>query len=97
MSGNPIEQVGADHPDSTSRRIAPPLRTPGSLVGRCDYPNRLQTFSYLSWHLLRSLFMSQESLDQEIAEMHRQIVGLKAEAARADSDGKDAAPSGRCR
>jgi hypothetical protein len=52
-------------------------------------------FFYLSWHLLRSLFMSQEALEQEIAEMRRQIAELKAEAARADSEGKDAARSGR--
>jgi len=44
----------------------------------------------LSWHLLRSLFMSQEALEQEIAEMRRQIVELKAEAARANSEDKDA-------
>jgi cell division protein FtsB len=43
----------------------------------------------LSWHLLRSLFMSQEALEQEIAEMRRQIAELKAEAAQADSEDKD--------
>ena len=43
----------------------------------------------LSWHLLRSLFMSQEALEQEIAEMRRQIAELKAEAARADSEDND--------
>ena len=43
----------------------------------------------LSWHLLRSLFMSQEALEQENAEMRRQIAELKAEAARADSENKD--------
>ena len=52
-------------------------------------------FFYLSWHLLRSLFMSQEALEQEIAEMRRQIAGLKAEAAQADKEDKDAARSGR--
>jgi hypothetical protein len=52
-------------------------------------------FFYSSWHLLRSLFMSQEALEQEIVEMRRQIAELKAEAARADSEGKDAARSGR--
>src|SRR6516225_11704824 len=30
-------------------------------------------FFYLSWHLLRSLFMSQEALEREIAEMRQQI------------------------
>jgi len=39
-------------------------------------------FFYLSWHLLRSLFMSQEALEREIADMRRQIDQLKAEAAR---------------
>jgi hypothetical protein len=43
----------------------------------------------LSWDLLRSLFMSQEALEQEIAEMRRQIAELKAEAARADSEDKN--------
>jgi hypothetical protein len=43
----------------------------------------------LSWHLLRSLFKSQEALEQENAEMRRQIAELKAEAARADSENKD--------
>ena len=59
---------------------------------------RLQSiadFFYLSWHLLRSLFMSQEALEQEIAEMRRQIAELKAEAAQADNEEKDAARSGR--
>ena len=45
-------------------------------------------FFYLSWHLLRSLFMSQEALERGIAEM-RQIAELKAEAARADGEDKD--------
>src|SRR5215471_3714784 len=52
---------------------------------------RLQSiadFFYLSWHLLRSLFMSQEALEQEIAEMRRQIAELKAEAAQADNEEK---------
>jgi hypothetical protein len=40
-------------------------------------------FFYLSWHLLRSLFMSQEALEQEIAKMHRQIAELRAEGAQA--------------
>jgi hypothetical protein len=52
-------------------------------------------FFNLSWHLLRSLFMSQEALEQEIAEMRRQIAELKAEAAQAANADKDAAPSGR--
>jgi hypothetical protein len=39
--------------------------------------------------------MSQEALEQEIAEMRRQIAGLKAEAAQADKEDKDAARSGR--
>jgi hypothetical protein len=46
-------------------------------------------FFYLSWHLLRSLFMSQEALEQESAEMRRQIAELKAQAARTDSEDKD--------
>ena len=46
-------------------------------------------FFYLSWHLLRSLFMSQEAVEREIAEMRRQIAELKAEAARADGEDKD--------
>ena len=49
-------------------------------------------FFYLSWHLLRSLFMSQEALEQEIAEMRRQIDELKAEAVR-DGEDKDTARS----
>jgi hypothetical protein len=49
---------------------------------------------YVSWHLLRLLFLSQEALEQEIVEMRRRIAELKAEAAR-DSDGQDAARSGR--
>jgi hypothetical protein len=52
-------------------------------------------FFYFSWHLLRSLFMSQEALEQEIAEMRRQIAELKAEAAQADNEDQDAA--GSCR
>src|SRR5438552_3973022 len=39
-------------------------------------------FFYLSWQLLRSLFMSQEALEPEIADMRLQIAELKAEAAR---------------
>jgi hypothetical protein len=50
-------------------------------------------FFYLSWHLLRSLFMSQEALEKEIAEMRRQIAELKAEAERADREDKDAGQS----
>ena len=50
-------------------------------------------FFYLSWHLLRSLFMSQEALEREIAEMRQQIAELKAEAARADGEDKDAGRS----
>jgi hypothetical protein len=50
-------------------------------------------FFYLSWHLLRSLFMSQEALEREIAEMRRQIAELKAEAARADGEDKEAGRS----
>jgi hypothetical protein len=51
-------------------------------------------FFYLSWHLLRSLIMSQEALEKEIAEMCRQIAELKAEAA-ADIEDDSAARSGR--
>jgi hypothetical protein len=47
----------------------------------------------LSWHLLRSLFMSQEAVEQEIVEMRRQIAELKAEAAHTDSKDKDTARS----
>ena len=47
-------------------------------------------FFYLSWHLLRSLFMSQEALEREIAEMRQQIAELKADAARANAKNKDA-------
>ena len=43
-------------------------------------------FFYLSWHLLRSLFMSQEALERELAEMRQQIAELRAEAERADED-----------
>ena len=50
-------------------------------------------FFHLSWHLLRSLFMSQEALEREIAEMRRQIAELKAEAARADGEDNDAGRS----
>ena len=50
-------------------------------------------FFHLSWHLLRSLFMSQEALEREIAEMRQQIAELKAEAARADGEDKDAGRS----
>ena len=49
----------------------------------------------LSWHLLGSLFMSQEALEREIAEMRRQIAELKAEAAQADNEDKHAPRSGR--
>src|SRR5499425_1242026 len=52
-------------------------------------------FFSLSWHLLRSLFMSQEALEQEIAEMRRQIAELKADAAQADNEDDSAARSGR--
>ena len=51
-------------------------------------------FFSLSWHLLRSLFMSQEALEREIAEMRRQIAELTADAAQADKEDKDAARSG---
>jgi hypothetical protein len=47
---------------------------------------------YLSWHLLCSLFMSQEALKREIAEMRRQIADLKAEATRADGEDKGGEP-----
>ena len=46
-------------------------------------------FFDLSWHLFRSLFMSQEALEREIAEMRQQIAELKAEAARANGEDKD--------
>lgn len=38
---------------------------------------------------IRALFMSQGALEQEIAEMRRQIAELKAEAARAESEEKN--------
>ena len=50
-------------------------------------------FFYLSWHLLSSLLMSQEALEREIAQMRQQIAELKAEAARADGEDKDAGRS----
>ena len=50
-------------------------------------------FFDLGWHLLRSLFMSQEALEREIAEMRQQIAELKAEAERADSEDKEAGQS----
>jgi cell division protein FtsB len=50
-------------------------------------------FFYLGWHLLRSLFISQEALQREIAEMRRQIAELKAEAAPANGEDKDAGRS----
>jgi hypothetical protein len=50
-------------------------------------------FFYLSWHLLRSLFMSQEALEREIMQMRQQIAELKAEAARANGEEKDATRS----
>jgi cell division protein FtsB len=46
-------------------------------------------FFYLGWHLFRSLFMSQEALEREIAEKCRQIDELKAEAAQTDGEDKD--------
>ena len=48
----------------------------------------------LSWHLVRVLFMSQEALERENAEMRRQIAELKAEAARTDGENKDATRPG---
>src|SRR5215831_19215862 len=48
-------------------------------------------FFYLSWHLLRSLFMSQEALEKENAEMRRQIAELKAEAAQPTNEDDSAA------
>ena len=50
-------------------------------------------FFCLGWHLLRSLFMSQEALEREIAEMRQQIAELKAQAERADSEDKEAGRS----
>ena len=50
-------------------------------------------FFSLSWHLLRSLFMSQDAVEREIAEMRRQIAELKAEGTRADGEDKDAGRS----
>ena len=50
-------------------------------------------FFSLSWHLLRSLFMSQEAVEREIVEMRRRIAELKAEAARADGEDKDSGRS----
>src|SRR5215470_18609852 len=52
-------------------------------------------FFYWSWHLLRSLFMSQEALEKENAEMRRQIAELKAEGAQDDNEDDSAARSGR--
>ena len=52
-------------------------------------------FFYLSWHLLRSLFMSQEALEKENAEMRRQIAEFEAKAAQADNEDDSAARSGR--
>jgi hypothetical protein len=49
-------------------------------------------FFYLSWHLLRSLFMSQEALEREIIDA-RQIAELKAEAARTNGEEKAATRS----
>ena len=53
----------------------------------------IANFFSLSWHLLRSLFMSQEAVEREIVEMRRQIAELKAEAALADGEDKDAGRS----
>ena len=50
-------------------------------------------FFYLSWHLLRSLLMSQEALEREIAKMRQQIAEVKAEAERANSENKEAGQS----
>ena len=44
---------------------------------------------YLSWHLIRPLFKSREFLEQEIAEMRRQIAALQAEDAQAKIEDDD--------
>src|SRR5262249_43501281 len=69
-----------DHSNPGSRRLASSLRTPGG-IAICLFQS-MADFFYLSWHLLRSLFMSQEALEREIAEMRRQIAELKADAHR---------------
>jgi len=46
-------------------------------------------FFYLSWHLIRSLFKSRESLERENAEMRRQIAALKAEIEQAEINDED--------
>ena len=48
-------------------------------------------FFYLSWHLIRSLFKSRESLERENAEMRRQIAALKAEIEQAEINDEDEA------
>jgi hypothetical protein len=48
-------------------------------------------FFYLSWHLIRSLFKSRESLERENAEMRRQIAALKAEIEQAEIEDEDQA------
>jgi phosphate uptake regulator len=46
-------------------------------------------FFYLSWHMIRSLFKSRESLARENAEMRRQIAALKAEIEQAEINDQD--------
>src|SRR5215470_16075550 len=55
----------------------------------------ISDFFYLRWHLLRSLFISQEALEKENAEMRRQIAELKAKGAQDDNEDDSAARSGR--
>ena len=66
----------------------------GTNAGPHSYASiSIADFFYLSWHLLRSLFISQEALEREIVEMRQQIAELKAEAARAHGEDKGAGRS----
>jgi hypothetical protein len=58
-----------DHSNPGSRRTAPSVRAPGRMRWAIHLIQSIADFFYLSWHLLRSLFMSQEALQREIAEM----------------------------
>ena len=58
-----------DHSNPGSRRTAPSVRAPGRMRWAMHLIQSIADFFYLSWHLLRSLFMSQEALEREIAEM----------------------------
>lgn len=61
----------------------------------CGYSNRLQTFLFELAPAPFAVFMSQEALEREIAEMRRQIAELKAEAAQVDNEDDSAARLGR--